>query len=173
MRLSCRALPGAIPNCAALSFLILFLFSLIFLCFLFGFVEKVGRVDFLRSSFGGRRIFRKECFLNGSSTFLDCRCKSAKFHNHIGINLVKFLNRKVIEDMLLVNAYLGEILHHVLSAAFKCHGLTEGHFLCLRDNFLDKSGWYYFHHGVTHGNSTRSEERRVGKECRSRWSPYH
>jgi len=22
-------------------------------------------------------------------------------------------------------------------------------------------------------NSTRSEERRVGKECRSRWSPYH
>ena len=23
------------------------------------------------------------------------------------------------------------------------------------------------------GKSTRSEERRVGKECRSRWSPYH
>ena len=22
-------------------------------------------------------------------------------------------------------------------------------------------------------NPTRSEERRVGKECRSRWSPYH
>ena len=22
-------------------------------------------------------------------------------------------------------------------------------------------------------NFTRSEERRVGKECRSRWSPYH
>ena len=22
-------------------------------------------------------------------------------------------------------------------------------------------------------NSKRSEERRVGKECRSRWSPYH
>src|SRR2546426_10052964 len=24
-----------------------------------------------------------------------------------------------------------------------------------------------------HGAGTRSEERRVGKECRSRWSPYH
>src|SRR2546421_214352 len=24
-----------------------------------------------------------------------------------------------------------------------------------------------------HGNTKRSEERRVGKECRSRWSPYH
>ena len=23
------------------------------------------------------------------------------------------------------------------------------------------------------GEGTRSEERRVGKECRSRWSPYH
>src|SRR2546429_5301057 len=23
------------------------------------------------------------------------------------------------------------------------------------------------------GNASRSEERRVGKECRSRWSPYH
>src|SRR5689334_24652322 len=25
----------------------------------------------------------------------------------------------------------------------------------------------------THNRQTRSEERRVGKECRSRWSPYH
>ena len=25
----------------------------------------------------------------------------------------------------------------------------------------------------TEGNCPRSEERRVGKECRSRWSPYH
>ena len=26
---------------------------------------------------------------------------------------------------------------------------------------------------VTGGTELRSEERRVGKECRSRWSPYH
>ena len=26
---------------------------------------------------------------------------------------------------------------------------------------------------VMKGYTTRSEERRVGKECRSRWSPYH
>src|SRR6478609_5105219 len=26
---------------------------------------------------------------------------------------------------------------------------------------------------VEHENAARSEERRVGKECRSRWSPYH
>ena len=29
--------------------------------------------------------------------------------------------------------------------------------------------------GITHNDTKeiRSEERRVGKECRSRWSPYH
>src|SRR5690554_2749245 len=27
--------------------------------------------------------------------------------------------------------------------------------------------------GLVKGASKRSEERRVGKECRSRWSPYH
>ena len=27
--------------------------------------------------------------------------------------------------------------------------------------------------GKLRGDRTRSEERRVGKECRSRWSPYH
>ena len=26
---------------------------------------------------------------------------------------------------------------------------------------------------ITDFSTTRSEERRVGKECRSRWSPYH
>ena len=26
---------------------------------------------------------------------------------------------------------------------------------------------------TNHYDRTRSEERRVGKECRSRWSPYH
>ena len=30
---------------------------------------------------------------------------------------------------------------------------------------IDKSQW--------NGIAVRSEERRVGKECRSRWSPYH
>src|SRR5574337_1334305 len=28
-------------------------------------------------------------------------------------------------------------------------------------------------HGRTQARPKRSEERRVGKECRSRWSPYH
>src|SRR5258708_27209974 len=46
----------------------------------------------------------------------------------------------------------------------------------------DRAGWLelrgccallrpLFHHGTSFHD--RSEERRVGKECRSRWSPYH
>src|SRR5258706_8008261 len=30
-----------------------------------------------------------------------------------------------------------------------------------------------FEDGPAGGDAARSEERRVGKECRSRWSPYH
>ena len=30
-----------------------------------------------------------------------------------------------------------------------------------------------YEHYMVSGKNIRSEERRVGKECRSRWSPYH
>ena len=39
----------------------------------------------------------------------------------------------------------------------------------LFNDFLPKYG----KDEVYSGRLTRSEERRVGKECRSRWSPYH
>ena len=32
---------------------------------------------------------------------------------------------------------------------------------------------YMFEDALSAGLTSRSEERRVGKECRSRWSPYH
>src|SRR3989475_13330043 len=40
---------------------------------------------------------------------------------------------------------------------------------------LKGSGWYAtdFKNSGSKSAATRSEERRVGKECRSRWSPYH
>ena len=54
----------------------------------------------------------------------------------------------------------------------------------LTREFLQQGGWDFFMqvfsetHCVGHQcwhlhDATRSEERRVGKECRSRWSPYH
>ena len=38
-------------------------------------------------------------------------------------------------------------------------------------SYTDKNGGFYY--GMTSTDDSRSEERRVGKECRSRWSPYH
>src|SRR3712207_2568916 len=42
------------------------------------------------------------------------------------------------------------------------------------DNRIGRSTAYrYLHEGIDALAAARSEERRVGKECRSRWSPYH
>ena len=38
------------------------------------------------------------------------------------------------------------------------------------DSFEEADGYYI---GKANNETVRSEERRVGKECRSRWSPYH
>ena len=35
------------------------------------------------------------------------------------------------------------------------------------------AGCGHFHFDNVNNETIRSEERRVGKECRSRWSPYH
>ena len=49
--------------------------------------------------------------------------------------------------------------------------VSEGDFLEDADRFRDKG---YFLERMKEGvRAERSEERRVGKECRSRWSPYH
>src|SRR5215204_5045396 len=42
-----------------------------------------------------------------------------------------------------------------------------------RDDLADRVATVETSHMVDHVGSKRSEERRVGKECRSRWSPYH
>ena len=39
--------------------------------------------------------------------------------------------------------------------------------------FCPTSGVFYFGMLIPMSATARSEERRVGKECRSRWSPYH
>ena len=51
--------------------------------------------------------------------------------------------------------------------------------LAVEYNIVEKSGSWYSYNGFSFKNNfafsrpCRSEERRVGKECRSRWSPYH
>ena len=47
--------------------------------------------------------------------------------------------------------------------------MTMAYILAVNPNILSSTG---MDHGAVF-TATRSEERRVGKECRSRWSPYH
>ena len=51
----------------------------------------------------------------------------------------------------------------------------EGRFITFVFFFEDKKGDSIENNKIKGYKSTltRSEERRVGKECRSRWSPYH
>ena len=68
-------------------------------------------------------------------------------------------------DEVVHEKYLGEIKNKMLE--YKDDKRIEGllfdylHFYGSYDYVGDSRRWY------------RSEERRVGKECRSRWSPYH
>ena len=50
--------------------------------------------------------------------------------------------------------------------------ITEGQILYVDDGSRDKT-WSLVESLSTAYACVRSEERRVGKECRSRWSPYH
>ena len=46
--------------------------------------------------------------------------------------------------------------------------------LCWKMNRFARSVKDFIHNiEILHNAGIRSEERRVGKECRSRWSPYH
>ena len=63
---------------------------------------------------------------------------------------------------LLLDLRAGAVLAAVFPAAWEMHRNDYGR---------DVIAWFIG--GVFAGLAVRSEERRVGKECRSRWSPYH
>jgi len=67
-------------------------------------------------------------------------------------------------------AFFGSKMVEIDGYCFPCHGVFGRDFwwvLVVPNRILDHL--HNFHLVV----SDRSEERRVGKECRSRWSPYH
>ena len=85
----------------------------------------------------------------------------------------------------LVIFYRSQRLRHYHKTVEKGHGRieTREYWLVCEDSFEMKDEWGGLKSvgmvksermidGVS-SHETRSEERRVGKECRSRWSPYH
>ena len=77
--------------------------------------------------------------------------KMAKFVGHIGKKLPDDVIAKLEELAAQETAPLPKVLYETMT---KNQGLAVS---------LDRPSC----------QDTRSEERRVGKECRSRWSPYH
>ena len=67
----------------------------------------------------------------------------------------------------LVELGLTRLGFTVVHAASGTHGLDR-----LQQGGIDVIALDQYMPGLD-GLETRSEERRVGKECRSRWSPYH
>ena len=53
------------------------------------------------------------------------------------------------------------------------YGFIFVFFLAIVLTYLYTVIWCFLQACKTHVDASRSEERRVGKECRSRWSPYH
>src|SRR5207302_8646456 len=63
---------------------------------------------------------------------------------------------------------------HQLTILSKTDALDEEKWLNMLGTFV--KDWFRYESHFVHGRDSlvdRSEERRVGKECRSRWSPYH
>ena len=79
-----------------------------------------------------------------------------------------------------VKAAAGEISSYVRrTPLWKSETLSTrlGTNVYLKMEMFQKTGSFKprgaFNQMLARGKDTRSEERRVGKECRSRWSPYH
>ena len=85
-----------------------------------------------------------------------------------------FTHIPVIQSYRLKDASAPDAPLNTTSASFLAvnpQGLIP--VLVIGDLVLTESLAITLHLAKAHGGLLRSEERRVGKECRSRWSPYH
>ena len=107
-------------------------------------------------------------FINNISTS-DIQLVDQNVNNHMLRVATKFLqdlNCRPLEGKLKVNeGKLVVDLGRKQGLKQKQIGLVKG--INIRNSMLNNSSV------IVHTDKIRSEERRVGKECRSRWSPYH
>ena len=75
-----------------------------------------------------------------------------------------------VSGMIFLSRILGFVRDFVIVRVFGAGMMTDAFFVAFKlPNLLRQ----LFAEGAFSQATTRSEERRVGKECRSRWSPYH
>src|SRR3712207_9199129 len=81
-----------------------------------------------------------------------------------------FRSRGKIEDQVLPTNFSTGVGIQLLSNRADVHAAEMSLAQCFYNVQTARSRFYP---GLNINASGRSEERRVGKECRSRWSPYH
>ena len=99
----------------------------------------------------------------------------------LAYRLERALSKKDILTIYLNEIYLGEGAYGVEAAALTYFGKRAADLnlaeMALLAGLTQSPGNYSplrnFEAAKSQQRTTRSEERRVGKECRSRWSPYH
>ena len=69
-------------------------------------------------------------------------------------------------ELVVIGRSCEVVIHDDIGRERERHKVPYGAILMVQDGEAIKAG-------QTLATTTRSEERRVGKECRSRWSPYH
>ena len=80
--------------------------------------------------------------------------------------MMNSLDRKLLRDIWKNKLQFLTIFIMVFLGVFCFAGIHA-----YMDGMAESGSSYYKHQNLQ--DSSRSEERRVGKECRSRWSPYH
>ena len=108
-------------------------------------------------------FFPFRCCFTGSLPFFSSTVKQTKLFHPISEMFFTFLARKT----LWVKRFSLNVCEAALQAAIK-NGNFGAKLTHLCGFWLDVS---FF--SLVKKHRSRSEERRVGKECRSRWSPYH
>ena len=85
-----------------------------------------------------------------------------------------YLDKRAEEDSLFAPQYanekksIDECCSYIMGEARK-----RGNAVAISDEEVYGMAVHYYDEDDIKINRLRSEERRVGKECRSRWSPYH
>ena len=80
-------------------------------------------------------------------------------------------SRLTNDDLLVISGACCDLMKRGLAKGIvRVKSDEDDKIVCVTD---DGNGCSYFGIGRSSNGTYRSEERRVGKECRSRWSPYH
>src|SRR5256885_2087478 len=85
----------------------------------------------------------------------------------VDVRLIAATNRDII-DAIRRNQFREDLFHRLNVVQFRPPPLRDR-----GDDIILLAEYFLKYFALSMNKSIRSEERRVGKECRSRWSPYH